>query len=182
MRKKIILLFLIFNFFVFAFAKKETIKGNVVYDETLARIEAFSGIEEKISADVFKNFIKDENKKTNIKAIKNKTYQLQDRNINPFFKWNIMLCYSVSYDDDINKTYYYDYTGNLIKYEINEFEGEYPYRTMAYDKKGNLLNINFVVSEKESYLFDKNKELIGKWEDNQYYDKNDKPILKRELE
>ena len=68
----------------------------------------------------------------------------------------------------------------MLKYEINTFKGEYPYKTMAYDTQGKLLNINLVVSDHESFLFDKNKKLIGHWLNNQFYNsKGEKDITRR---
>ena len=93
------------------------------------------------------------------------------RKIVPFYEKDGKLSfYGVQYDDRPAKKYYYSPAGTLLKYEVSNFNGNYPYKTMAYDIKGNLININLVVSPTESFLFDSKKNLLGHWLNNQFYD------------
>jgi len=184
MLRKITILYMFFIFLLNISYGQHAIKGNIEYNEEIARSEAFKDISLTISKDEFENYKKDKFYKENIKYIKNKKYEILGSNfriLTPFYKAKILLFYAVQYDTDIRKKYYYSISGNLLKYEVDEFNGEYPYKTMAYDKNGNLLNINFIVSEYESYHFDKDKNLIGYWKENEYYNKKGKKILKRDF-
>ena len=152
-------------------------QGKVEYNEETARIEAFSDLARKVPKDIFKNYLKDKYYKENCENIKNKNYQILTepmRNVNPFYAFNHFVLYSVEYEDDYSKTYYYNALGHLVKFEINDFAGNYPYRAIAYDRHGNVINIAFVVSMEEAYVFDKNEKLLGHWNDKKFFDKKGK--------
>ncbi|MBQ8476458.1 hypothetical protein IJ531_05290 [bacterium] len=169
------ILFIILLLFNVSFAS--SIKGRITFTEDTARSAAFKDLARKIPRDIIKPYLKDENTKINIESLKNKTYIIDDepkRSINPFLAWDRMVLYSVEYENDLNKKYYYNPLGHLVKYEINDYAGYYPYRAIAYNKKGDVINITFVVSEIESYIFDKDEKLIGHWLNNQFFDKDGK--------
>ncbi len=175
----IIAIFLLFNISYAA-----NLQGKITYTVQSARIEAFKDLARKIPKEMFQNYKKDKYQKENIQSIKNKIYIIDKepkRNINPFYALNKMALYSVEYEDDINRKYYYNMLGNLVKYEINDFSGSYPYRAIAYNKNGNVINITFVVSETESFIFDKNEKLIGHWFEDNFYNKKGSKSYQRIL-
>ena len=176
---------LAFLFLFFNMTLANDLQGKVTYTENSARIEAFKDLARHIDKKMFKDYKKDKYTKDNINYLKNKIYKVDKepkRNINPFYILNNLALYSVEYEDDINTKYYYNILGHLQKFEINDYSGTYPYRAIAYDKKGNVINITFVVSQNESFIFDKNEELIGHWLNNQFYNKNGQKRFKRILE
>ncbi|MBR2068159.1 MAG: hypothetical protein IJ877_00215 [Candidatus Gastranaerophilales bacterium] len=182
---KIILQLFIIIFLLSNLADAKNLKGKVTYTQEAARIEAFKDLARTVPKKIFKDYKKDKNTKENIKSLKEGNLKIEDepkRNINPFYMWDKIVLYSVEYEDDINKKYYYNPLGHLVKYEINDYAGNYPYRAIAYDKDGEVINITFVVSETESFIFDKDEKLIGHWVDNEFYDENEKKSYQRVLE
>jgi hypothetical protein len=176
----ILVIFLSFNY-----VNAQNLQGKITFTEKTARIEAFRDLSRKIPKEIFKDYLKDKYHKENIESLKNQKYEIETepkRNINPFYLWNQLALYSVEYEDDYSKKFYYNSLGHLKKYEINDFSGTYPYRAIAYNTKGEVINITLVVSEVESFNFDKNEKLIGHWIENQYYNKNEKESLKRIVE
>ena len=175
----LIALFLSFNF-----VSAKDLQGKVEYTEDTARIEAFRDLARSIPKEMFKNYLKDKYVKENRKNIKNKNYIIKTepkRNINPFYVFNNMVLYCVEYEDDINKKYYYNPAGRLAKFEINDYDGNYPYRAIAYDKNGEVVNITLVVSEKEAFIFDKNEKLLGHWFGDQFFNGKGKERFQRIL-
>ena len=162
-----------------------TLKGGVEYTVEKARIIAFDNTELKISKSEFINDRYDPNYYVNTLSCIRSGITHDDfkrpRKIIPFYENNKLAFYGVQYDDTPAKKYYYSPTGVLLKYEKSNFNDIYPYKTMAYDTKGKLLNINLVVSATESYLFNANKNLIGHWINNQFYDANGNKDISRRL-
>jgi len=155
----------------------DDLQGIVKFSEDSARVEAFKDLSRKVSKEIFKDYLKDKYTKENYINIKNKNYYIESepkRNLSPFYMFNTLAVYSVRYDDDLNKVFYYNVLGHLVKFEINDYDGNYPYRTVAYDRKGNIINTTFTVSHTESFIFDKNANLIGHWFDDKFFDKNGK--------
>ena len=176
----LLIIILLFNF---SFAKD--LQGKITYTENSARIEAFKDLSRKIPKEMFEKYKKDKFYKENYANLKNKNYIIETepkRNINPFYVMRNIALYSVGYEDDINKIYYYNPLGNLVKFEINDYDGNYPYRAVAYDKNGQVINITFVVSENESFIFDKKERLLGHWLDSKFFDKKGQEKYKRILE
>jgi len=171
--------------FLLNFSYAKNLEGKIIYTEETARIEAFRDIARKIPKSMFKEHLKDRYFKENYANLKNKNFIISSypqRNINPFYKFNKLVLYSVQYDDDINKKYYYNILGHLVKYEINDYCDNYPYRAIAYSKKGEVINITLAVSENEAFIFDKNEKLLGHWFEEQFYDNNGKKGFNRDLE
>lgn len=146
-----------------------TLQGGVEYTVDEARIVAFDNSESKISKNEFYAHLTDNYFNSNISYLDGKIIGVIARKVVPFYENNKLSFYGVQYDQDPGKKYYYSPSGKLLKYEVNTFSGSYPYKTLAYDTQGKLLNINLVVSSQESFLFDKNKKLIGHWVGSQFY-------------
>ena len=183
--KNVKLLIITFVFLAFNIAKADNLQAKAAFTESSARIEAFKDVARKVPKQMFKNYIKDKYYKENYSSLKNKIFQISNepkRNINPFYTMNNIVLYSVEYEDDINKKYYYNAFGRLAKFEINDYDGKYPYRAIAYNKKGEVVNVTFVVSEIESFIFNKNEKLVGYWYDNQFYNEKGIQNINRILE
>nr|DAT89627.1 MAG TPA: hypothetical protein [Caudoviricetes sp.] len=161
------------------------LQGSVEYTVEKARKIAFDNAALKISTQEFYNDKKDPNYFINTLSCIRSGITHDDfyrpRKIIPFYEDKKLAFYGVQYDDSPAKKYYYSPTGKLLKYEINNFKGSYPYKTMAYDIKGKLININLVVSSTESYLYSANKEFIGHWINNQFYNADGSKDITRHL-
>ena len=170
--------------FFFNWTSADDLEGRVIYNEETARIEAFKDLSRKIPKALFKDDLKDKNYKENYKNIKKKNYQIEtepSRILTPFYVMNQLAAYAVQYDNDINKKYYYNALGHLVKFEINDYAKEYPYRAIAYNRKGEVISIVLIVSEAESFVFNKDEELLGHWFDEHFYNIKGKEKFKREL-
>ncbi len=177
---RILLIFLL----LFCFSNAQDLKGKITYTVQSARIEAFRDLSCKIPKEMFVNYKKDKYYKENYANLKKRNYIIKtepNRNINPFYVLNKLVIYSVEYENDINQKYYYNALGRLVKFEVNDYMGSYPYRAIAYNNKGDVVNITFVVSEVESFIFDKNEKLLGHWINNKFFDKNGKEKYQRAL-
>ena len=163
-----------------------TLEASVEYTVDSARIVAFKNTELKIAKSEFLEERYDPNYYVNVlvnirQGVTHDDFQ-KPRKIVPFYdKDGKLASYGVQYDDRPAKKYYYSPAGTLLKYEVSNFNGNYPYKTMAYDIKGNLININLVVSPSESFLFDSKKNLLGHWLNNQFYDANGNLDITRRL-
>lgn len=167
-------------FFICMPVNAYTLKGGVEYTVDKARIVAFDNAPQNINKNEFGAYLNDKFYFSSIGYINGNISVAVARKVVPFYDKGKLSFYGVQYDNDPSKKYYYSPKGKLLKYEINTFKGEYPYKTMAYDTQGKLLNINLVVSDHESFLFDKNKKLIGHWLNNQFYNsKGEKDITRR---
>lgn len=178
---KTLLMFFAILFFTMP-ANAYTLKAGVEYTVDSARLVAFQDTNLSINKNEFSEFLTDKYYYSSIDFINGKIIEAVGRRVVPFYEKNNKLSfYGVQYHNDKNKKFYYSPTGKLLKYEINTFKDSYPYKTIAYDTKGNLLNINLVISNTESYLFDAKKNLIGHWINNQFYDANGNKDISRRL-
>ena len=160
-----------------------TLKGGVDYTVDEARLIAFQNTDLTIPTSEFKSDLYDVFYYSNKQAIKDGQLFISigfSRKLVPFYNKNNKLSfYGVVTEDQPNKKLYYSPAGKLLKYEINTFNGVYPYKTIAYDTKGQLLNINLVVSENEAFVFNKNKKLIAHWLYDKCYNEKGKMDLTR---
>ena len=176
----------IFIFFVFILnlAIAEDLQGKITYTEETARLEAFKDLPRKISKSLFKDDLKDKHYKENYINLKNKNFRIETepkRTLTPFYVMNQLALYGVQYDYDDNKTYYYNVMGHFAKIEISDYSGTFPYRTIAYNKKGEVINITLAVSEIEEFIFNKKEELLGHWLDNDFLNNKGKKKIRREF-
>lgn len=175
---------IVLNILLFGFALGEDLQGKITYNEETARIEAFKDLSRKISKSMFKNDLKDMHYKENYASLKKKIFEIETepkRILTPFYVMNQLAVYGVQYENDANMKYYYNVFGHLAKIEISDYSGIYPYRAVSYNKNGELISIVLNVSETESFVFDKNEELLGHWFDEDFYNNKGKRKLKREF-
>lgn len=157
--------------------EQEIIQGSIKYNESTARIEAFKDIERKIDRHIFKSYLKDPNRKENLKLMAESVYNIDyDRTLCPFYYQNTLISYAVTYYDEPLRVYYYNILGNLIKFEIAE-DKFYPKRTFAYSRFGNLLTVNFDIDGTEQFMYEENGKLVAHWIGESYQGKHSK-ILK----
>jgi len=160
-----------------------TLEAHIEYTVDSARTVAFDNTELQIDKSEFKGYLSDIFYYSNIAAIKAGNLNAGigfNRKLVPFYdKNNKLSFYGVQTEDQPNKKFYYSPTGKLLKYELNTFNGVYPYKTMAYNTKGQLLNINLVISDKEAFIFNKDKKLIAHWLDNKCYNEKGEIDLTR---
>ena len=156
-----------FTFFVFVslfIVSAYTLNGGVSYTVETARIKAFENVDKKIKIDNYKDFLYDINYEKNMSAIKKSKFKYKGRYLTYFSDKT----YSVSYSNSSNICYYYDANGKLEYIGITKGE-RYPKKGIKYDIEGNLYSTCLIISNKEQFLFDKNKKLIAHWIGNNGY-------------
>lgn len=152
-----------------------TIKGGISYTVSEARQLAFENVPPKIDISKYNEYLIDQNRDENIKVMLKGKKKYKNRYLTFFADKS----YGIIYKSNINKGYYYDENGILYLIEFNT-RNKYPYAGVRYDKKGNLDGTSFVVSKRESFVFDLNKKLIAHWIYNNCYNENGELIGTRD--
>ena len=157
--KKLLITLLLFLIMLPAVAK--TLTGGVVYTVESARKAAFEGIEYEISMEPFKKYMTDPGFISPAKTEGGKPkVSKRGRWITYFSDGG----YGVTYKNDSDVGYYYNYKGKLEMLEIDEKnKNAFPYLSKQYDINGKLLQVSQEVSERESYVFDTQKKLLAHW-------------------
>ena len=161
--KKIFLLLFLFTFnFSFSFAN-EAIKAQVRYNESSAKIEAFKKKKKKVDKSFYRKYLKDINKVENIENIKKSNFFVaNNRHLCPFYIENTFASYSVTYENDIEYTFYYNIFGNLVKFD-KTVSFDYPVKTYSYSRFGNLISVTFSPDDDEQFIYSENGKLLAHW-------------------
>ena len=183
MKKLLTILFL--NLILSLPVFSEILKAGVEYTVDSARLVAFQDTKVRIPVKEFWQERHDTMYYSNVlrcipAGLTHDTFS-QPRRIVPFYENDELSFYGIQYDDTPEKKYYYSPKGYLLKYEVNTFDGNYPYKTVAYDIKGRLININLAVSEDEAFVFDRNKKLLIHWIGQNGFDNDGNLSLTRHL-
>ncbi len=173
MKKLIVILF---SIFLALPACALTLQGNAEFNAELAREETFSNINYALGPNAFRDYWYDPNYIANYTGLKSGKNAIENRTMALFSDGT----YGIRYSNDPYHNYYYDTKGALFKVDVlNKPYNEYPHRSVAYNKYGAFKNATFVVSDKEQYLYDKNKNMIGHWVENACYDDNGNVLMLR---
>ncbi len=178
--KKFLCSLLVLIFVMLPASAGMVLEGNVSYTEETAREEAFSGVEQKISMEQFKDKIQDKNYRENKDSFKSeKTFS--DR-IVQYFKIGAIKAYAVTYLEKPEFTYYYStLINNLLFVDIGSEMEDFPYKILRYSYNGELLAVGFYVSEEERFLFDKNRKLLSHWIGKEGFNRKGKKIGEIEI-
>ena len=173
MIKKIIYTLIIF-LAQFAIASDTILQANIKYNETSAKVEAFSDIVRKIKKDFYKEHLKDPNYKENRVFLEENKFIIENkRTLCPFYFKKILISYAVIYSENPLNIYYYNSLGSLIRFDIITDEN-YPRKTLGYSRYGNIISVVFEADEKEQFVYDENGKLIAHWENNEMKNKDGK--------
>jgi len=182
--KKIFFIFSIFLLFTMPVCS-QTLKGGVEYTVDSARIIAFDNTEMSINMDEYKDYQTDCFNLSHVYDIKRGVYKnrasYNPYRVVPFYFKKVLVYYGIQYDKTPDKKFYYNKNGKLLKFDICHNSSEYPYKALSYDRTGKLISVHLAVSPTESFLFDKNKKLIGHWLNNQFYNADGKKGITRHL-
>lgn len=187
MKRIIILLF--FLFLTIQPSGALTLEGGVTYTVETARAAAFDGVATKIDMSPYKEYLQDKSQFENklfimVGNLEPKEGVIGDnfhqRKIVPFKnKQGRLLAYGIQYEDMPDKKFYYTEDGYLLKIEFDTFKGIYPYKTISYNPRGKLININFIASKNKHYIYDNKKKFLGHWENMQFYSSDGEKTLTR---
>ena len=155
-------------------AEARTIKAGVTYTFADAKRDAFKGVSKKININKYGKVLKDPFYEENKMLLKLGKNEADNRNIIGFSSRK----YAYAYKKAMTVAYYYTDEGDLEDIGISN-SPDYPRRTIKYDTKGTLSNVIIEPSDKEQFVFDADKKLIGHWIKNNCYDEKGKLINTR---
>ena len=173
MKKYLVILF-IFLFFM-STADARTIKAGVTYTFADAKRYAFKGISKKININKYGKVLKDPFYEENKMLLKLGKNEADNRYIIGFSIGG----YAYAYKKAKTVAYYYTDEGDLENIGISS-SPDYPKRTIKYDIKGILSDVAIELSDKEQFVFDADKKLIGHWIKNNCYNEKGELIMTRE--
>ena len=173
MKKYLVILF-IFVFFM-STAEARTIKAGVTYTFADAKRDAFKGVSKKININKYGKVLKDPFYEENKMLLKLGKNEADNRYIIGFSIGG----YAYAYKKAKTVAYYYTDEGDLENIGISS-SPDYPKRTIKYDIKGILSDVAIELSDKEQFVFDADKKLIGHWIKNNCYNEKGELIMTRE--
>ena len=179
--KKIIIFIFLAVFFALQACSETVLEGKITYTVESARKLAFDGIPRTIPHEQIDSYMQDRDRKDNIDALKNGA-DLENRSVQ-LFKGMIFKAYAVTYYDNPKYTYYYLNAMNQLAFiDIDEVDAtkldeiKYPFRTIRYDLRGNLMAVGIYVSDEERFLYKKDGTLIAHWIGNVGYNAKGRKI------
>ena len=152
-----------------------TLRGSVSYTVADAKRDAFKGISKKININKYGKVLKDPFYEENKMLLKLGKNEADNRNIIGFSSRK----YAYAYKKAMTVAYYYTDEGDLENIGISS-SPDYPKRTIKYDIKGILSDVAIELSDKEQFVFDADKKLIGHWIKNNCYNEKGELIMTRE--
>ena len=178
MRKKLTILFLMLMLALPVNAL--TLEGSVSYTEETARQEAFEGVDKIDPSAIF--LPRDERYWFDLNATKGG--KLIGKSKAMILGIIPHTAFHVYYDDAPDREYLYEKQNGKYKLfaiiDISERNKPYPQRFVKYDNYGHLMSIEFN-SGYESFVFDKDGKLIGRWQGNKGQTPDKKVKIKQEL-
>lgn len=173
--KKVLVFFIMLSF-SFLQAGAQVITGEVKYTVSEARDELMNTTPVKFDKNLIRADIIDKNNSENISFLLKGITDLKDRTLAYFSDGS----YGVLYKDNPYSVLYYNSEGVLTHKEIKD-SLEYPYKTYKYNTFGKPVNMSLRVSEKESFIFDKDGKLIAHWLGANCYDEAGNVIMTRKI-
>ena len=152
-----------------------TLRGSVSYTVADAKRDAFKGVSKKININKYGKVLKDPFYEENKMLLKLGKNEADNRYIIGFSIGG----YAYAYKKAKTVAYYYTDEGDLENIGISS-SPDYPKRTIKYDIKGILSDVAIELSDKEQFVFDADKKLIGHWIKNNCYNEKGELIMTRE--
>ena len=152
-----------------------TLRGSVSYTVADAKRDAFKGVSKKININKYGKVLKDPFYEENKMLLKLGKNEADNRYIIGFSSGS----YAYAYKKAMTVAYYYTDEGDLENIGISS-SPDYPKRTIKYDIKGILSDVAIELSDKEQFVFDADKKLIGHWIKNNCYNEKGELIMTRE--
>lgn len=155
--------------------KAEIITGEVEYRENVEQYGILApsnrtinrGLETKLFDNQYS-----ENKNYILEGIT----ELKDRKLAKFDDGS----YGIQFYDDPLFSWYYSSNGKLISFTKRD-SLTYPCKFTKFLPDGNVANIGYRVSEKESFIYSPSGKLVAHWIENNCYDKNNNLIMTRKI-
>ena len=168
---------LIFVFCIFALpANSQIITGGVEYTSELVQQEMLNTAPKTVNQSLVNSNLQDANKRENFSNILRGNVDLKDRTLASFSDGT----YGIIYKNDPINVWYYTHSGNLMHVETKT-SLIYPYKTYKYTPSGMLVNMSLRISDRESYIFDKQGNLIAHWFRQNCYNPDGKIIMTRKI-
>lgn len=173
--KNFIIMFILITFCLPAPAK--IITGGVEISQYEAQNQVLETRPKSFDFNIIKNNFIDSNRVENITILLQGYTELKDRTLGFFSDGS----YAISYKDNPTQVFYYNNEGILTHTETRT-SLNYPYKSYKYSTNGELVNMGLRVSEKETFIFDKNGNLIAHWVNENCFNQYGKIIMTRKIE
>ena len=157
-------------------ANPQIITGGVEYTSEVAQQEMLNTTPKTINQNQVNLNLLDTNRGENFTNILKGNVDLKDRTLASFSDGT----YGIIYKNDPTNVWYYTHSGNLMHVETKT-SLTYPYKTYKYTPSGKLVNMSLRVSDKESYIFDKQGNLIAHWLGQNCYNPEGRIIMTRKI-
>lgn len=154
----------------------QIITGGVEYDEQSAQQEILNSPIQTLNSSLINPNLFDKNRQENLRSLLNGNVDLKDRTLASFSDGT----YGVIYKNNPTNVWYYTNSGNLMHFEVKT-SLSYPYRTYKYAPNSKLVNMSLRISDKESYIFDKQGNMIAHWLGRNCYNSKGEIIMRRKI-
>ena len=154
----------------------KVITGEVKYNAANTREEVFSNPLKPFNINSVSKYYIDKNNIENLNALHQGITELKDRKIAKFSDGS----YGIQYYDDPMYSWYYSEGGRLINFTQKD-STEYPCKIVKYKPDGQIANVGYRVSERESFIYSSDGKLIAHWLGENCYDEFNKIIMKRKF-
>ena len=154
----------------------QIITGGVEYDEQSAQQEILNSPLQTVNSSFVTQNLFDQNRQENLRSLLNGNVDLKDRTLASFSDGT----YGIIYKNNPTNVWYYTNSGNLMNFEVKT-SLSYPYRTYKYTLNNKLVNMSLRVSDKESYIFDKQGNMIAHWLGKNCYNSKGEIIMSRKI-
>ena len=129
-----------------------------------------------------KQYKKDSNRKDNYKFANSGGGELSDRIVVPFFYKKYLYAYGIIYKDNLRTCYYYNAFGGLFNVEYFEKDyGIFPVISYQYKPNGNFMAAVYNITDIDQYMYNQDKNFIGRWYKENYYNGSGKITMTRTL-
>lgn len=175
--KQFILLLIFSLFFLQASVQAKILTGEVEFNAEDARNAVFSTPLNNFNINSITQYYIDSNNNENCGYLLQGITELKDRKLAKFSDGS----YGVQYYDNPLFSWYYSSNGRLTGFIKKESEN-YPCKIVKYKPDGSIIMTGYRVSDKESFLFDKQGKMLGHWLNNICYDNYNNIIMTRSIQ
>lgn len=172
--KHLIVIFMLIALNLSASAK--IITGGVEISVQEAQSQVIETIPTSFDFNVIRNNFVDSNRVENLTKLLQGYTEEKDRTLGYFSDGS----YAVNYKNNPKQVFYYNNHGILTHTEIRTGLN-YPYKTYKYSTNGELVNMGLRISEDETFIFDKNGNMLAHWLSNNCFDENQNIIMTRTI-
>lgn len=154
----------------------QIITGGIEYTSKVAQQEMLHTTPKTVNQNLVNSNLFDTSRHENFTNMLKGNVNLKDRTLASFSDGT----YGIIYKNNPTNVWYYTHSGNLMHVETKT-SLIYPYKTYKYTPDGILVNMSLRISDRESYIFDKQGNLIAHWLGQNCYNTDGRIIMTRKI-